>query len=119
MRTLFISAMIVGVVCIGIMSARAAPQPIPGITATKAQAEPVEDVGYRRRYYRRYGYPMPYAYYPPAYGYYVPPPVYVYPPAYSYDAPSFANGDYPPPDDYDDYPPANGDYGDYPPENGY
>ena len=31
---------------------------------------------YWRRYYRRYGYAAPYAYYPPAHGY--------YPPAYSY-----------------------------------
>ena len=41
MRTVFITAMIAGVVCIGIMSARAAPQSIPGMTATKTQAEPV------------------------------------------------------------------------------
>src|SRR3990170_8340381 len=55
----------------------------------KAQLAPVEDVGWRRRY--RYGYPVPYAYYPPAYGYYYPPPAYRYYapvyPAYPYYAP--------------------------------
>jgi hypothetical protein len=71
MRTfLFSTAMIAGVVCTGVAPARAAPQPVLGFTATKVDVASVEDVGYRRRYYRRYGYP--YAYYPPAYGYYPP-----------------------------------------------
>ena len=50
------------------------PQPMPGV-ATKVQVGPVQDVGWRRRYWR-YGYTAPYAYYPPAYGYYYPPPAY-------------------------------------------
>ena len=80
-------------------------------------ALPLEDVGYWRRHYRRYGYPQPYGYYPPAYGYYAPAPAYR--PAYGY-VPLYPNGGYPPPDgEYGAYPPANGDEGDYPPENGY
>jgi hypothetical protein len=59
---LFITAMLAGVVCMGVVPAKATPQPMPGIAATKAQLAPVEDVGWRRRY--RYGYPVPYAYYP-------------------------------------------------------
>jgi hypothetical protein len=77
---LFITALFAGVVCMGLVPAKAAPQLMLGIAA-KAQAGAVEDVGYRRRYYRRYG--PPYAYYPPAYGYYYPPPAYgYYAPAY-------------------------------------
>ena len=41
----------------------------------------LEEVGYLRRQSRRYwrnGYPVPYAYYPPAYGYYLPPPADAY-----------------------------------------
>jgi hypothetical protein len=86
---LLITAMLAGVVCMGVVPAKATPQPMPGIAATKAQLAPVEDVGWRRRY--RYGYPVPYAYYPPAYGYYYPPPAYRYYapvyPAYPYYAP--------------------------------
>ena len=89
MRTVsLITAMIAGIACMGAVPTNAAP--MSGIAATKAQVATVEDVGYRRRYYRRYGYPVPYAYYPPAYGYYPPPaygyyaPVY---PAYPYYAP--------------------------------
>lgn len=85
-----------------------------------------EPVGWRR-YYRRYGYPVPYVYYPPAYGYYAPPPAYAYyPPAYGYDGPPPAIDDYPTanggygeyPPANGEYPPVNGDYGDYPPEGG-
>jgi len=72
---LFATATLVGVVCLGFMPAKAAPQLMPGIAA-KAQIGAVEDVGWRRRAYRRYG--PPYAYYPPAYGYYYPPPAYDY-----------------------------------------
>jgi hypothetical protein len=91
MRTvLVITTMLAGIMCLGIVQAKAAPQPTPGIAATNAQDEAVEDVAWRRRYYRRYGYPVPYAYYPPAYGYY-PPPAYGYYapayPAYPYYAP--------------------------------
>jgi hypothetical protein len=64
------------------------------------KAGPVEKVTYWRRYYRRYGYAAPYAYYPPAYGYYPHahsyyPPAYVYRPypyyaPYGYSLPSYA-----------------------------
>ena len=81
----------------------------------------VEKVGYWRRQYRRYGYPAPYVYYPPVYGYAYPPPAYAYsPPGYGGEAPPPAAdpsgeedyGDYPPADG--DYPAAEGEYGDYP-----
>ena len=109
MRCLLISVgVIVGVVWGGLVHAMATPLTVPGVKSRNVQATLVEKVGYWRRqyrYYRRYGYPVPYAYYPPAYGYYAPPPAYAhYPPA---------NGD------YGDYPSANGDYGDYPQANGY
>jgi hypothetical protein len=86
-RVLFITAMIGGVVSTGIVPAKALPNLMPGI-ATKVQVGPVQDVGWRRRY-RRYGYTVPYAYYPPGYGYYYPPPAYYAPayPAYPYHAP--------------------------------
>jgi hypothetical protein len=88
MRTLLlITATLAGVICMSAVPAKAVPQPLPGIVA-KAQVGAVEDVGWRRRAYRRYG--PPYAYYPPAYGYYYPPPpVYYAPvyPAYPYYAP--------------------------------
>src|SRR4029079_18526026 len=73
MRTLVLStAVIAGVVWIGIAPANAAPPPsMSGIGNTNIKV--VKNVGYGRRYYRRYGYPVPYAYYPPAYGYYAPP----------------------------------------------
>ena len=105
MRTLVLStAAIAGVVWIGIAPANAAPPSISGIGNTKIEVGTVKNVGYWRRYYRRYGYPVPYAYYPPAYGYDVPPAAYTYPPATSY-AP-------PPGDDYVDAPPAEGGYND-------
>jgi hypothetical protein len=107
-------------VCGGSFSATAAPVVIPGLDSPNFEATQVEEVGYWRRQYRRYGYAVPYAYYPPAYGYYAPPPAYVYPPAYSYDAPPPVEGAYPAEDgEYGNGQPANGDYGDYPPENGY
>ena len=111
MRTvLFSTAVIAGVVWIGIEPANAGPQSVSGIGNTNIQAATVESVGYRRRYYRRYyrryGYPAPYAYYPPAYGYYGPPSAYAYPPAI---------GHYPPPDgNYADAPPQDGDYANAP-----
>jgi hypothetical protein len=76
---LFITALLAGAVCMGPLSANAAPLPMPGIAA-KAEIGVAENVGWRWRYYRRYGYP--YAYDPPAYGYYYPPPAYGYAPAY-------------------------------------
>ena len=86
-RVLFITAMIGGVVCMSLVPAKALPNPVLGI-ATKVRVGPVQDVGWRRRYWR-YGYTVPYAYYPPAYGYYYPPPAYYAPayPAYPYNAP--------------------------------
>jgi hypothetical protein len=87
MRSLvFIIAMFGGIV--GLVPANAAPQPVISML-TNAHFGAVEDVGWRRRYYRGWGYP--YAYYPPAYGYYYPPPAsgYYAPayPAYPYYAP--------------------------------
>ena len=92
------------------------------IDQRKSRDHLIQEVGWRRQY-RRYGYPVPYAYYPPAYGYYAPPPAYAYyPPAYdSYvPPPAVADGDYSSADgDYGDYPPANGEYGEYPPADAY
>ena len=112
MRTVvFGTAVIAGVVWMGITPTDAAPPSISGLGNTNIQAATVKNIGYRRRYYRRYGYPVPYAYYPPAYGYYVPPSAYVYPPAMGYALPSE--------DGYVDDPPPEGDYGDAPLEGDY
>ena len=88
MRTvMLIAAMFAGALWMSpVPATAAAPQARPEIAAAKAQVASVEEVGWRRRAYRRYGYP--YAYYPPAYGYYYPPPAYgyyapVYPPYYA------------------------------------
>ena len=114
MRTIVLSTVVIGgFVWIGIAPADAAPPSMLGISNTNIQAATVKNIGYRRRYFRRYGYPLPYAYYPPAYGYYVPPSAYVYPPAIDYALPP-AGGyvDGPPPEgDYGDAPPPEGDYG--------
>jgi hypothetical protein len=59
------------------MHAKAAPQPTLGVAAAKAKVDTIEEIGWRRRYYRR-GYVAPYAYYP-AYGCYYPPPAYFAP----------------------------------------
>jgi hypothetical protein len=105
MRTLVLStAVIAGFVWIGMVPANAAPLSMSGIDNTNFKVGTVKNVGYWRRYYRRYGYPVPYTYYPPAYGYYVPPAGYAYPPATSY-AP-------PPETEYGDAPPSGGDYND-------
>jgi hypothetical protein len=121
-RLLFSAAVILGVVAWSLVPATATPLAIPGFSSQNVEATLVEQVGYWRRQYRRYGYPVPYAYYPPAYGYYAPPPAYAYyPPAYGSYAPSPAgNGEYSSGEaDYGDYPPADGDESDYPPANGY
>jgi hypothetical protein len=119
---LFGAAVIVGVGFGSLVPATATPLAVSGLSGQSADATLVEDIGWRRQY-RRYGYPLPYAYYPPAYGYYAPAPAYAYyPPAYdSYEAPpAAAEGEYSSPDgDYGDYPPANGEYGEYPPADGY
>ena len=111
MRTvLFSTVMVTAVVWIGIGNANAAPPSVSGMGNTNIQATTVENVGYRRRFYRRYGYPVPYAYYPPAYGYYGPPSAYAYPPAI---------GHYPPPDgNYADAPSPHGEYADAPSPDG-
>jgi hypothetical protein len=123
MRTvLFNSAVIVGVVWMGTAPADAAPPSMSGIGHTSIHVATGEQVGYRR-YYRRHGYPVPYAYYPPPYGYYVPPPAYAYPPPdIDYAGPPPPDGDYgdaPPDGDYGDAPPAEGDYADAPPDGDY
>jgi hypothetical protein len=120
-RLLFSAAVIVGVVFGSLVPATATPLTISGLSSQSTEANLVEEIGWRRQY-RRYGYPVPYAYYPPAYGYYASPPAYAYyPPAYdSYAPPPAADGDYSSADgDYGEYPSANGDYGDYPPPDGY
>jgi hypothetical protein len=84
MRTILFSIVVIaGLVWVGIAPAEAAPLPMLGMSESNVQVAPVDEVGYRRRYYRRYGYGYvaPYAYYPPAYYY---PPVYSYYPAYRY-----------------------------------
>jgi hypothetical protein len=116
---LFSLAVIVGVVIGGLLPATATPLAMSELSSQSPRATLVEEIGWRRQY-RRYGYPVPYAYYPPAYGYYAPPPAAYYPPAYeSYAPPPVAeNGEYSADGDYGDYPPANGEYGDSPPPNG-
>jgi hypothetical protein len=123
MRTvLFSSAVIMGVVWMGTAPADATPPSMSGIGQTSIQVAMGERVGYRR-HYRRYGYPVPYAYFPPPYGYYVPPPAYAYPPPdIDYAGAPPPNGDYrnaPPDGDYADAPPAEGDYADAPPGGDY
>ena len=84
---LFGAAVIVGMGFAGSAPAAAAPLTISGLSSQSANVAAVEKIGWRRQY-RRYGYPVPYAYYPPAYGYYAPPPAYAYvPPAYDTYAP--------------------------------
>ena len=120
MRTMLLnSAAIVGVVWMGTAPADAATPSMPGIGNTSIQIATAEPVGYRR-YYRRYGYPVPYAYYPPPYGYYVPPPAYTYPPPdIDYAGPDGEYVNTPPDGDYADAPPAEGDYADAPPDGDY
>ena len=119
MRHALSAALFAGVFLTSLTPPPALAMPVAKSTTVEAS---VEKVGYWRRQYRRYGYPVPYAYYPPAYGYYAPPPAYAYyPPAYgSYAPPPTVNGEYSSGDaDYGDYPPANDDQGDRPPVNGY
>jgi len=83
MRTivLFIITMVAGVSCIGPETAKALPLSAVAVADPQSKAA-VEEVGWRRRWYRGYVYPAPYAYYPPAYTYYPPPPPAYYAPAY-------------------------------------
>jgi hypothetical protein len=121
MRTVLLNgAVIAGVVWMGTAPADAAPPSMSEIGETSIQVATGERVGYRR-YYRRHGYRVPYAYYPPPYGYYVPPPAYAYPPQdfdYADVPPDGDYGDAPPDGDYADVPP-DGDYGDAPPDGDY
>ena len=137
-RLLFGAAAIVGMGLAGLVPTTATPLTVSGRPAISgwgsqgADVAMVEEIGWRRQL-RRYGYPVPYAYYPPAYGYYAPPPAYAYaPPAYeSYAPPPAAAESYAPPpavaegddaspeEDYGDYPAANGEYGEYPPPPGH
>jgi hypothetical protein len=121
MRVLLFSvAVSVGVALGSFSPATATPLATSGLSSQSANSTLVEDIGWRRQY-RRYGYPGPYAYYPPAYGYYAAPPAAYYPPAYDAYAPPpvVESGEYAAEGDYGDYPPANGEYGDYPPPDGY
>ena len=132
-RLLFSAAVIVGVGWAGLTPATATSLGLTGLNSSNINATQIQKIGYWRRMYRRYGYPVPYAYYPPAYGYYPPPVVYAYPPAvygyqlpppaYAYSPPVYGH-EAPPPaaspsaeEDYGNYPPAEGDYpateGDY------
>ena len=106
MRTLLFSAAVIAGGILGSFGpAAATPLATQGLSSQSTNSTLVEEIGWRRQV-RRYGYPVPYAYYPPAYGYYAPPPV-------------AENGAYAAEGDYGDYPPANGEYGDYPPPDGY
>jgi hypothetical protein len=126
-RLLFSAAVIVGVGWVGLASAMATPLGLPGLNGSNINATEVEKIGYWRRMYRRYGYPGPYAYYAPTFGYYppsaaypYPPPVYGYqppPPAYAYSPPVYGNQT-PPPTADGNYPSTQGDYGDYPSAEG-
>src|SRR6478672_100004 len=102
MRRLLFAAVIAAVGWIGAAPAMATSLGLPGPNGSNINATRVEKVGYWRRMYRRYGYPGPYAYYPPVYGNQAPPPP--------------ADGNYPSAEgDYGNYPPSEGgDYGDYP-----
>ena len=125
---LFSVALIAGAAFAGFGPAAATALTPSGLSSHGSEATLVEDIGWRRQL-RRYGYPVPYAYYPPAYGYYAPPPAVYYPPAYdAYAAPAYESyapppvaesGEYAAEGDYGDYPPAEGAYGDYPPPDGY
>ena len=112
MRHALSAALFAGVFLTSLTPPPALAMPVAKSTTVEAS---VEKVGYWRRQYRRYwhrGYPVPYAYYPPAYGYYAPPPADAYYPPYGYAPPP------PPSGDYGSYQPEYDD-GDYPPENGY
>jgi hypothetical protein len=128
MRRLLFSAVIIGAGWIALTPAMATSLGLPGPNGPNVIATPIEKVGYWKRLYRRYGYPAPYPYYPPAYGYSPPPAAYAYPPpvydyqppspAYAYSPPVYGNQAPPPPAANGNYPSAEGDYDDYPPAEG-
>lgn len=125
---LFSVAVIAGAVLWSLGPATATPLATPGLSSQSTEATLVENIGWRRQF-RRFGYPVPYVYYPPAYGYYAAPPAPYYPPAYdAYAAPAYESygpppvaesGEYAAEGEYGDYPQANGEHGDYPPPDGY
>ena len=125
MRHLLLGAAVVGI--IWSIPTEAFPLAMPGVDGPNVETTLVTKVGWRRQHWR-HGYPAPYAYYPPGYGYYAPPRPYAYyPPARGYYVPVPSSGDYPLDNgEYADYPPAEGDYpapdGEYadgPPPGGY
>ena len=66
MRRLLFSAVIVGAGWVALAPAMATSSGLPSLNGPKITAMPIEKVGYWKRQYRRYGYPAPYVYYPPA-----------------------------------------------------
>jgi hypothetical protein len=129
MRLLFSAVLIGSVSWVGVTPAVAGSPGFPGFGGPLMGSAPLEEVGWRRNYWR-YGYPAPYAYYPPAYGGYPPPAAYAYPPpaygdavppypGYAYRPPVYGNQP-PPAADDGNYPAAGDQYGDdYPPEGNY
>jgi len=133
MRRPLLSAIVIAGGLVALTPAMAISPDLLGFNGPHYIAIPVEKFGYWKRQYRRYGYPVPYTYYPPAYGYYPPPGAYVYPPlvygyqppppAYAYTPPVYGDQALPPPaslsgeEGYGEHPPADGEYGDHP-ENG-
>jgi hypothetical protein len=93
MRFLLLSA--AAIVCItwgASTPASAASVSWSAIDGRNLEVTGVEKIGYWRRQYRRayrWGYPVPYAHYPPAYGYYAPPPGYGYYAPYPYYRPYY------------------------------
>ena len=83
MRTivLFLITVVAGVAYMGLETAKAVPLSAVALADARSKSA-VEEIGWRRRWYRGYAYPVPYAYYPPAYTYYPPPPPVYYAPAY-------------------------------------
>ena len=118
MRTIvFGPAVVAGVAWLSMAPATAASPTMPGMSSSDVQVPTVETIFFRRRYYRQFGYPLPYGYYPLA-GYYVPPAPYTYPPGY-HSSPDDGYADAPPLDGYDtDAPPVDGGYADAPPVDG-
>jgi hypothetical protein len=70
----FGASVIASVFCMGVVPVKAAPS-MPWIGTTNIHAASVENVGFRRRYYRRFEYAVP-GYAPPPVGEYAvaPPP---------------------------------------------
>src|SRR6516164_4530176 len=112
-RLLLTAALIAGAACGGLMPAVASPLALAVANRPNIDVTPIKKVGYWRRLYR-HGYAVPYAYYPPAYGYYARPPGYAYYPPHGYEAPPPENEE-----SYEEPPPDSGDYAEHPPVHGY